>query len=103
MTILAYVFLGILALLLLSGVGAALLLSHGSRLDEQHDTDGSKRFDRHADEALNVGRTAAGSVPYVPSNHPKDCAEKCCWEIRLTEMHDAFDWSAYEYEMRGIR
>lgn len=38
---------------------------------------------------------------FVDGGHPADCAEKCCWEIRLTEMHDAFDWGAYEHEMRS--
>jgi hypothetical protein len=37
------------------------------------------------------------------SDHPGDCAQACCWEIRLTEMHDAFDWGAYEYEMRKTK
>lgn len=40
---------------------------------------------------------------YVKSNHPEDCAQACCWEIRLTEMHDDFDWDAYEYEMRKTK
>lgn len=39
-----------------------------------------------------------GSI-YVKSDHPEDCAKACCWEIRLTEMHDRFDWHAYEHEM----
>lgn len=36
---------------------------------------------------------------FVDGGHPKDCAERCCWEIRLTEKHDAFDWGSYEHEM----
>jgi hypothetical protein len=46
--------------------------------------------------------STTGSV-YVKSDHPEDCAQTCCWEIRLTEMHDAFDWDAYEYEMRKTK
>lgn len=46
--------------------------------------------------------STTGSV-YVKSDHPEDCAQTCCWEIRLTEMHDAFDWGAYEYEMRKTK
>jgi len=63
----------------------------------------SKRFDRHAATALDVGSSTASGVPYVQSNHPQDCAEKCCWEIRLTELHDAVDWGAYEHEMRKTK
>ena len=40
---------------------------------------------------------------YVDGGHPKDCTEKCCFEIRLTELHDAFDWHAAEHEMRSKR
>lgn len=40
---------------------------------------------------------------YVESDHPRDCAKTCCWEIRLNELHDAFDWNAYEYEMRKTK
>jgi len=45
----------------------------------------------------------AGGVSVVRSNHPAGCAKVCCWETRLTEMHDAFDWNAYEDEMRKTK
>lgn len=43
-----------------------------------------------------------GSI-YVESDHPRDCAAACCREIRLNELTDAFDWHAYEYEMRKTK
>lgn len=43
------------------------------------------------------------SVPYIASDHPLDCAQACCWEIRLDELHDAYDWHAAEHEMRSKR
>jgi hypothetical protein len=46
--------------------------------------------------------TGAG-VPVVDGGHPEDCAETCCFEIRLTELVEAFDWGAYEHEMRSKR
>jgi hypothetical protein len=39
----------------------------------------------------------------LAGEHPPGCAEPCCWEIRLTEMHDDFDWEAREHEMRSKR
>lgn len=52
-----------------------------------------------------TGEEAAARLPvqYVVSDHPLDCAKACCWEIRLTEMHDQFDWEAREHEMRSKR
>lgn len=73
---------------------------------------------RHAAKADDVYPSEAAEVPdpvdaqhdeyerssyFVDGGHPNDCAERCCWEIRLTEMHDAFDWGAYEHEMRSKR
>lgn len=43
-----------------------------------------------------------GSI-YVESDHPRDCGAACCREIRLNELTDAFDWHAYEYEMRKTK
>jgi hypothetical protein len=40
---------------------------------------------------------------FVDGGHPKDCTEKCCFEIRLNDLHDAFDWHAAEHEMRSKR
>lgn len=51
----------------------------------------------HSDDALDIART----VPFVDSNHPTDCTEECCFEIRLTEKTDAFPWDAYEQELTG--
>jgi hypothetical protein len=46
--------------------------------------------------------STTGSI-YVQSDHPRDCAKACCWEIRLNEMVAAFDWPAYEHEMRKTK
>lgn len=55
----------------------------------------SPEFAGHCDDALDIAR----SVPFVDSNHPTDCDEECCFEIRLTEKTDAFPWDAYEQEL----
>jgi hypothetical protein len=46
--------------------------------------------------------STTGSV-YVKSDHPEDCAQTCCWEIRLNELVDQYDWHAAEYEMRKTK
>jgi len=43
-----------------------------------------------------------GSI-YVESDHPRDCTQACCWEIRLNELVDQYDWHAAEYEMRKTK
>lgn len=43
------------------------------------------------------------STPFIASDHPTDCADRCCFEIRLDELHDAYDWHAAEHEMRSRR
>lgn len=43
-----------------------------------------------------------GSI-YVESDHPRDCAKACCWEIRLNELVHQYDWHAAEYEMRKTK
>lgn len=55
------------------------------------------------EEAVQLQATAPREVPYVVSDHPADCAKACCWEIRLAEMVNDFDWSAREHEMRSKR
>lgn len=47
--------------------------------------------------------TTTAGVPYVLSDHPRDCANSCCWEIRLTELVESYDWHAAEYEMRKTK
>lgn len=54
--------------------------------------------DEHAEEAEQFF-DADRSVPFVDSNHPTDCDQECCFEIRLTEKTDAFPWDAYEQEL----
>jgi hypothetical protein len=39
------------------------------------------------------------TCPVVPGNHPLDCWERCCIDIRVAE----FDWHAAEHEMRSKR
>lgn len=39
------------------------------------------------------------TVPFVPGDHPKDCADDCCYEVRMQELHDAYDWAAAERDM----
>jgi len=68
-------------------VGPGILRARPDPVDDVHDN-----YQRAA------WFTDAG-VPIVPGRHPADCTEKCCFEIRLTELHDAFDWGGYECEM----
>jgi hypothetical protein len=36
------------------------------------------------------------AVPFVEGDHPKDCADECCFAIRMQELVDADDWNAAE-------
>lgn len=60
-------------------------------------------IDSRHDEYQRAAWFTAGGVPVVDGRHPKGCNEACCWEIRLTEMVEAFDWHAAEHEMRSKR
>lgn len=92
MTLLAVV----LAVLILGAVAAlVLVLMTAEREPDAGDEDD---VPDPVDEPFNAARGF-----YVPSNHPTDCAGKCCWEIRLTELHDAFDWHRAECEMRKTK
>lgn len=62
----------------------------------RHTPEAQRQPDPVAEHYQRTGIALAGE-------HPADCAEPCCWETRLTEMHDDFDWEAREHEMRSRR
>lgn len=89
----------IAAALLFSGALALVLLRHAAKADDVYPPEAAEApdpVDAHQDE---YQRTSY----FVDGGHPNDCAEQCCFEIRLTLMHDAFDWGSYEHEMRSAR
>jgi len=83
------------AVLLSTAVLVVILLRSGAVAVEADDT--------RPDPVDAVHDEYERSSYFVDGGHPKDCAEKCCWEIRLTELHDAFDWHAAEYDLRTKR
>jgi hypothetical protein len=83
------------ALVLFAGVLLAALFGLGAFLAWRRDR--SKRFDQHADKALNLGSSTVSGVPYVPGTH----SDNCCRNVRLDELVADFDWHAAEYEMRS--
>lgn len=93
------------AVLLASGGLALLLLRHSAEADGPYPPEAAEAPDlverafTEAGDTFGFQRTSY----YVDGGHPKDCAESCCFEIRLTELHDSFDWSAREHEMRSKR
>lgn len=71
---------------------------------------GGKHHDQRIDAMVHV---ASGPLPGCDCDdcedmreHMRDrpdCAESCCWELRLDEMVERFDWPAAEAEFERRR
>lgn len=39
------------------------------------------------------------ATPWVDGDHPQDCADTCCYGLRLDELVAAYDWNAAERDI----
>lgn len=93
------------AAFLVSGGLALVLLRHAAKADDVYPPEAAEAPDLVERAYTDAGDTFGfqRTSYFVDGGHPKNCTERCCWEIRLTEKHDAFDWHAAEHEMRSKR